>query len=283
MEYQTTVTRTSILKAFICLAVSIIAVNLLSSQSAHAESWNPSNIISDYVFTDSNSMNTGQIQTFLSSKVPTCDTNGTQTASEYGSSMTHAQYAASRGWSPPPYTCLKDYTENGKSAAQIIYEAARQYQINPQVLLVLLQKEQGLVTDKWPLATQYKWATGYRCPDHGSCDEAYAGLTKQINGAASDWRYAMTPNSGFRSNFILNANNNIRYFPEDTDPNTGEVCGSSTVNIQNRATWALYTYTPYQPNQATLNAPMGTVVSCGAYGNLFLSLFHVLVWLNPGQ
>lgn len=220
--------------------------------------WDAGNIISDQVFTNSNSMTAAQIQTFLNSKVPTCDTWGTQ-PSEFGGG-TRAQWAAARGYYPP-FTCLKDYTENGLSAAQIIYNAAQNYGINPQVLLVLLQKEQGLVTDTWPLSIQYTSATGYRCPDSGSCDPAYAGLTKQLNGAASDWQYAMTPGSGFWSQFILYANNNILYNPDTS-------CGSGSVYIASRATWALYTYTPYQPNSAALNAAMGQTVSCGAYGNL---------------
>ncbi|HWT40312.1 MAG TPA: RICIN domain-containing protein, partial [Dongiaceae bacterium] len=45
-------------------------------------------------------------------------------------------------------------------------------------------------------------------------------------------------------------------------------CGGSNVSIQNLATAALYDYTPYQPNAAVLAAPMGTTVTCGAYGNI---------------
>lgn len=76
------------------------------------------------------------------------------------------------------------YSEGGRSAAQIIYDAAQQHQINPQVLIVLLQKEQGLVTDTWPLNIQYRSATGYGCPDTAACDSQYYGLTNQLNWAA---------------------------------------------------------------------------------------------------
>jgi hypothetical protein len=44
-------------------------------------------------------------------------------------------------------------------------------------------------------------------------------------------------------------------------------CGSSNVNITTQATAALYTYTPYQPNQAALNNLYGTGDGCSAYGN----------------
>ena len=50
--------------------------------------------------------------------------------------------------------------------------------------------------------------------------------------------------------------------------NPSASCGGNVVYIQNRATQALYNYTPYQPNQATLDADMGVTVPCGAYGNI---------------
>ena len=47
------------------------------------------------------------------------------------------------------------------------------------------------------------------------------------------------------------------------NPNAG--CGGTVVNIRNLATSALYRYTPYQPNAATL---AGGSDGCSAYGNL---------------
>lgn len=221
--------------------------------------FNPGYIISDNIFTNSQTMTPGQIQDFLNSKLTTCDTNGTQKATEYGSNLTRAQYAASRGWSSPPFTCLKDFSENGISSAQIIYNAAQQYQINPQVLLVLLQKEQGLLTDTWPIASQYRSATGYGCPDTAPCDSQYYGLTNQVNWAAKMFHAVMIKSSTWYSPYTV-GNNYIGYNPNSS-------CGGTTVNIQNLATAALYDYTPYQPNQAALNAGYGTGDSCGAYGN----------------
>jgi len=55
-------------------------------------------------------------------------------------------------------------------------------------------------------------------------------------------------------------NNSIKWSPNDS-------CGSSTVYIQNLATAALYDYTPYRPNQASLSAGYGTGDSCSSYGN----------------
>jgi hypothetical protein len=42
-------------------------------------------------------------------------------------------------------SALANYSENGKTAAQLIYEACQKHKINPMVVLVTLQKEQGLI------------------------------------------------------------------------------------------------------------------------------------------
>jgi hypothetical protein len=226
------------------------------ANAASATSFNAGNIISDSIFTNNKSMDVNQIQNFLNSKVPNCDTNGTQ-RSEFGSG-TRAQWAATRG-NYPPFTCLKDYKENGIGAAQIIHNVSQQYQINPQVLIVLLQKEQGLVTDTWPMPNQYRSATGYGCPDTAPCNVQYYGLTNQISWSAKMFHSIMIQSPNWYTPYTV-GNNNIKWNPSNS-------CGSGSVVIKNLATAALYSYTPYQPNQAALNAGYGTGDSCSAYGN----------------
>jgi uncharacterized protein YjdB len=240
------------------------------SSAVTASDWNAGNIISDDQFFNSGSMSTSDIQNFLNSMVPTCDTNGTR-PSEFGGG-TRAQYGASVG-KPAPYTCLKDYVENpnthqnnanggsvsgGWSSAQIIKYASDTYNINPKALIVLLQKEQALVTDTWPFPGQYRSATGYGCPDTAPCDAEYYGLYNQVVNAARQFQlYAKYPAS-YR--YKAYQNNTIQWNPSSS-------CGSSTVYIANQATAGLYNYTPYQPNQSALNNLYGTGDSCGAYGN----------------
>ncbi len=233
--------------------------------------FNAGRIIDDSVFTNNTSMSPGQIQSFLNGKVPTCDTQGTQ-PSEFGGG-TRAQWGTARG-TPPPYICLKDYAEGGKSSAQIIYDVAQEFQINPQVLIVLLQKEQGLVTDTWPLPIQYRSATGYGCPDTAACDSQYYGLTNQIRWSGRMFRAIMNNSPTWYTPYIL-GNNFIRWSPNSA-------CGGSTVNIQNRSTQALYNYTPYQPNQSALNAGYGLGDSCGAYGNRNFYLYFT-DWFGSTQ
>ena len=206
------------------------------------------NIITDYVMSDYSSMSEAQIQAFLKSKNPCNDTNISK-ASYYSSHNYHIENGH--------FVCMADEKFNGESAAHIIWQAAQDYRINPKVLIVLLEKEQGLVTDTWPNSDlQYRSATGYGCPDTAACDSQYYGFKNQVRNAAELYRYILDHGS----RYYPVGNNYIKYNPDGN-------CGGSTVNIQNRATSALYQYTPYQPNAAVLNANPGTVVHCGAHGN----------------
>lgn len=132
---------------------------------------------------------------------------------------------------------LKDYFETDidgllKTASMIIADAAERNQVNPQYLLVLLQKEQGLITNPTPKPSQLDWAAGYAACD--SCDvdhpglQQYKGFAKQIDRAA--WR--------------------TRYFyehPEEFTYIEGEIgiVNNQEVFMKNRATAALYNYTPH--------------------------------------
>ena len=242
-------------------------------------------IIDDVKFFNAGTMSADDIHRFLAAKVPTCDIWGQQM---YSGSQTRAQYSASRGYSTP-FICLKDFRSatparaaetglcNGlfasgdDGAAGIIYRVAQSCGINPQVLLVLLQKEQSLVTDDWPWPTQYRSATGYGCPDTAPCDSEYYGFFNQVYMAARQFKkYARDPNN---YNYRTNANNFILYNPNSS-------CGGSTVFIENQATAGLYNYTPYQPNASALNNLYGNGDSCGAYGNRnFWRMFND--WFGP--
>lgn len=264
--------------SFLFVVSSLVGPIGPKATAAVATDWQAGSIISDSIFYDGSDMTVDQIQAFLNSKVPTCDTWGTQT-SEYGGG-TRAQYGASRGY-PAPYICLKDYYENptthetnltvnagqlasipsgALSAAQIIKNAASTYNISARALLVMLHKESSgpLTVDTWPFPTQYRNAMGYGCPDTAPCDPAYAGLYNQITNAASQFvRYKTYPASYRHS---AGHYNSVLYNPSSS-------CGASSVYIKTNATAGLYNYTPYQPNQAALDNLYGTGDSCSAYGN----------------
>ena len=145
-----------------------------------------------------------------------------------------------------------------KTAAQMIAEVAQACSINPQVLLVLLQKEQGLITDDWPWPSQYTKATGFACPDTASCNPAYAGLFNQLYYGARQYQLYKANPTGY--GYRAGRTQNILYSPAGG-------CGGSDVYIQNQATAGLYNYTPYQPNAAALANLNGTGDGCSAYGN----------------
>ncbi|MCR2801731.1 hypothetical protein QNO21_02900 [Microbacterium sp. zg-Y818] len=221
-------------------------------KTADLSKFQPGNIISDAVFYNSGTMTEGQIQAFLNAQVPTCRSG---------------------------YVCLKDKTDTTRaipadpmcnayagggveSAARILFKVAQACGINPQALLVMLQKEQSLVRDTWPLDSQYKIAMGQGCPDTAACDSRYFGFFNQVYGAA--WqlkRYANPPGtSNYFTWYAPGKTWNVRYHPT-------VACGSSPVYIANQATAALYYYTPYQPNAAALRAGYGEGDGCSAYGN----------------
>jgi len=242
---------------FIGLLGILTSATILNTNTVYAVSaadWQAGNIVDDVIFYNNNDLSVGDIQNVLNSRV-TCDTWGTKT-SEYGGG-TRAQYGTSRGY-PPPYTCLKDYVQDGKSAAQIIKEAADTYRISAKSLIILLQKEQALVTDQWPWPNQYRSATGYGCPDTAPCDSEYYGFRNQVMKAAYQFRRYATYPSEYR--YKPYQNNYIQYNPLAS-------CGGTNIVIENLATAGLYNYTPYQPNASALNNLYGSGDSCGAYGN----------------
>ncbi|HVI69698.1 MAG TPA: hypothetical protein VM581_04560, partial [Magnetospirillaceae bacterium] len=250
----------SVMTAFIAMPTAL---------AANGADFNAGRIIDDAVFNNSGAMNIDQIQAFLNAKVPSCDNWGTQ---PYGGTTRRA-YSESRGI-VFPLTCVRDYHENptthennlegrpipsgAMSAAHIIWDAGQRYNINPQVLIVLLQKEQGLITDDWPWPIQYRSATGYGCPDTAPCDAQYYGFYNQVQKAA--WQFRQYANNSNSFNHVPNQNNFVRWNPQSS-------CGGSTVFIENQATASLYNYTPYRPNAAALANMYGTGDSCSAYGN----------------
>lgn len=261
-----------LLLLILAISSTVGVTGIMAPKKAHALSgseFQAGRIIDDGIFFSSSSMNTPDIQNFMTAKVPICDTNGTQPYA----GTTRAAYGTSKGY-PPPYKCLKDYrqdttskpadiycngfTAGNKSSAQIIYEVAQSCGISPKVILVLLQKEQTLVTDDWPWAIQYRSAAGYGCPDTAACDSQYYGFFNQVYAAARAYKYYAANPTQF--NYRAGRDNFILYNPNSA-------CGGSTIFIQNQATAGLYIYTPYQPNTAALSNLYGTGDGCSAYGN----------------
>jgi uncharacterized protein YraI len=96
---------------------------------------------------------------------------------------------------------LKNYSVDGRSAASIIYSAARgetstkyglKPQLNPCLLLAFLEKEQSLITttpSAGDLESVLGTAMGYGCPDYAGCDPTYKGFVNQVNWGAYQLQY----------------------------------------------------------------------------------------------
>jgi hypothetical protein len=144
---------------------------------------------------------------------------------------------------------------------------ARSCGINPQVLLVTLQKEQGLVTSGTAAAEKLRKAMGYGCPDTAACDSQYNGFYNQLYMASRQFKlYRANPT---RYGFVAGRTIAIGYAPATSgyDNLNNSRSGTQNVYIDNQATAGLYNYTPYVPNAAALRACYGTGDSCSSYGN----------------
>jgi hypothetical protein len=240
------------------------------AEAANLSGFDPGLIITDELFYNPNTMTAAEIQSFMESKDPDC-----------------VDYTYMDGVTP--MMCIQDYSakvpardansncaaipsSTSKSASAILYLMATACGINPQVLLVLLQKEEDLILNAHSEG-RYQIAAGYGCPDTAACASKYKGYANQLYNAAYSFKQWHKP---LTRQFMPYKNNTIRYSPNAK-------CGSTTVYIKNYATAALYTYTPYVPNRAALAAGYGYGDSCSAYGNRNFYNYFADWFGNPGN
>jgi hypothetical protein len=177
----------------------------VSSFSVQATAFNPNYILSDDEMRNSSAMNFQQLHEFLRQK---------------GGLNKQFDVDAVDGLL--------------KGAAQLIDDSAKRYHINPKYILVLLQKESGLVETGNPTKNQLDWAAGYAlcdgCHKSNSLAQKYKGLAKQIDAGAGwvDWYM-----------------NNAQILTYLKQPGQTFTVSNSRVTPVNLATAALYNYTPH--------------------------------------
>ncbi len=119
-----------------------------------------------------------------------------------------------------------------RSAAEIIYNAAQTYQINPRWILATLQKEQSLITNPSPSQYNLDWAMGYGVCDSCSVADSqvaiYKGFGIQVDRAT--WRVKYYYDNPEKFNFQVGQLYNV---------------DGMDVLIYNQATANLYNYTPH--------------------------------------
>ncbi len=146
-----------------------------------------------------------------------------------------------------------------RTAAELIWDASLSSGMNPQVILVTLHKEQGLIGDVSPdrLQRALAHAMGFDCPDSSGCGNLFPGFYYQLFGNVDTEgnRYLGSTKSLMKSfNTPGGRGPTIAGLPAHvgqsvTIQNTiGDYFGilpAQTVTIGNAATAALYRYTPH--------------------------------------
>ena len=246
----------------------VVAGPTTEASASTITTFDAGNIITDADMFNYTTMTRAGIQSFLDSKVAACDPLSeapclkdyrTDVAAQTG---VHGD-ATAKG-------CENDLAAAAnQTAAQIIYAVAQACEVNPQVLLVTLQKEQSLVTRTSASDLIYRKAMGYGCPDSSTCATAYYGFANQVYWAAR----------AFQSYVRFPASFSYTVGTFDIKLNPKSSCGTATVNIQNSATAALYNYTPYTPNAAALAAE-SVGDECSSYGNRNFWRYYYQ-WFGP--
>jgi hypothetical protein len=174
-----------IVTALFGLALFVVAL-AAQTGAAHA-AWNQNRIIDDNVFSNIYTFNAGQIDAFLNSFPNSC-------------------ISTNHGFSAPDptgYTPDGGFTYGGNvTAGTVIFHASQVYGLNPQVLLVTLQKEQTLVSGSAGCSVlRYAGATGLGCPDSGTTHD-YSGVNLYtINGVTTTSVTGTCVNSSLKVGF----------------------------------------------------------------------------------
>ncbi|MBM3309536.1 MAG: hypothetical protein FJY77_04710 [Candidatus Altiarchaeales archaeon] len=125
---------------------------------------------------------------------------------------------------------LADYKNaGGKTAAAMVYEAAKAFRINPELILAKLQVERQLLSRTAPLRKgDLEWALGVGATDKGRVGR-YRGFENQVKGATRTLRRHFD-----------------EFDPEDREHSRVRVnYGSAWVDAENAATYSLTRYTPH--------------------------------------
>ncbi|HEV8601054.1 MAG TPA: hypothetical protein VGQ87_00450 [Patescibacteria group bacterium] len=162
-----------------------------------------------------------------------------------------------------------------RTAAELIYDAATKRGLNPQVLLVMLQKEQTLITGTFTddsLQRALDRAVGFGCPDYEGCGDIFLGFYRQLFGtfdsSGSRWlgaaaslmrsyrteiggvrvgRGPMVDSSGqtFGRPVVRTARRGDTIVFDNIMNGYSGISQTQSVTLSNFATAALYRYTPH--------------------------------------
>ena len=255
--------RKKILALLVPIALSVSGCSIQAAVSTVLQDiggggpvWDAGNIISDEVFYNSNKyQGPADIQVDLDKIGGSCTASTCLRLATYSTPSTNSQWCS-------PYSGSATDTW-----ATMLFKMGKSCGINPQVAMIMVQKEsQGLTRPVPPNAL-----TGIGCPDTGpggsaNCDPSRSGVFNQTWGMFE--AFAKLHKDPSKVNYLEGQTHDILWNVKESG------CGAAPVLVKNRATATLYTYTPYQPDQAALDAYPGVGGKCSAYGNRnFFELF----------
>jgi uncharacterized protein with LGFP repeats len=240
----------ALVAACVAAAALVAIAPATSARALSGSDFNPGFIISDDLFYNGSAMTSAQIQTFLNGKIGTCTNGKCLNVAKVPLSNRAATFGTRTG----NLLCAA-ITGGTLSVAELIYRTQVACGISAKVILVTLQKEEGLVTSRAPSDSALKKAMGMACPDTAACNSAFAGLATQIITGSEQLK-------DYKAN-VFGRQPGVNYI--QYNPNTS--CGGTNVNILDYGTAALYNYTPYQPNAAALGNLSGVGNGCSSYGN----------------
>lgn len=264
----------------VCLPLTALAQDVLPG-------FNPSILIPDAAFSDTKTFGGHEgIQRFLESK---------------GSILANVSPDFLVKLSEPNDSALKatlgDPQPNLgrlRTAAELIWDAAQASGLNPQVILVTLNKEQGLITSRLApdrVQRALNHAMGFDCPDSSGCGNLFPGFYYQLMGnvdiegnrylgaTKSLMKSFNTPNG--RGPTIAGAESRVGQNIQihNTLGDYANIFASQYVTIGNRATAALYRYTPHVFNgnynfwrffKEWFKYPNGTLLTSTQDGTIYI-------------
>lgn len=239
----------------IAMAIGLGTFASAPAMAADASDFDPGYLISDEDFFDSDALSAASTMSFIYGMNKGCLT-GRICIENYRESI-KAKAANTR--------CKAIAAKPNLNAGQIISTVALACGISPKAILVILQKEQSLITAQAPSERAFQASMGAGCPDTAPCDGKYAGFYENVYYGAYLLKGYTLPTSSLYTRYQAGKVSSIAYSPRSYG--SKPTCGFKSVYVKNQATHALYVYTPYTPNKAALTNLYGTGDSCSAYGN----------------
>lgn len=269
------------IKIFFALIISMLPA-LAFGQGVDL-AFNPNKLIDDKVFSDTQTFGGAEgIQKFLSVKNSVL----ANTSPDFIAKLKEPQSVELKKGLDDPNPNLGRL----RTAAELIWDASVQSGLNPQVILVTLNKEQGLVTSANTYAADrlqkaLDRAMGFDCPDSQGCGNLFPGFYYQLFGNfdSQNNRYLGAAKSLMKSYSYTSGRgplvDGIAAKVGDTitlDNTMGgydNIVPQQTITLENRATAALYRYTPHVFNgnynfwkffQSWFKYPNGTLLKLAA-------------------